>query len=265
MYKWNFNLAGLPFQIEGPENVLSPLETAWLPWQAHADIDPWFLKIVTSQEPVVLAEELFGAKPNCLDGICTLQVKGVKVRLDSRKKYGEMLAHPAVTVGDVAYFIRVAVALNAFSQSAMLFHAACVVHNEKGYLLFGLSGSGKTTASKFSAPDPVLNDDLLILKRHDDQWLVYSTPFGKRRGTKLVAPLQAALRLIQDKEDFLAPFSKGRALSELVANTPIVSVDRILLPELMVRWSNFIAQVPVRALHFRKDSTFWEVIDAEWE
>ena len=265
MYNWVFSIAGLTFRIKGPEDVLSPLANAWSPWQSKADSQPWDLTVKTDQYPSVPVEPLFQANPKCFDGICTLQVQGFTVRIDAKRKYGEMLTHPAATAGDVGYFLRVAVALNAFTQSSMLFHAACIVHNEKGYLLFGLSGSGKTTAATLSAPDPVLNDDLLILRPDEGRWLVYSTPFGKRRGTRLVAPLQAALRLVQDKDVFIRPLSKGQAITELLANTPIVSVDRTLLPELMTRWSQFIDQVPVRALHFRKDSTFWEVIDAEWE
>lgn len=80
----------------------------------------------------------------------------------------------------------------------------------------------------------------------------------------MVAPLQAALRLVQDKQVYLAPLSKGRALTELVANSPIISADRILVTKLMARWMEFMDQIPVRALHFKKDPTFWEVIDAEW-
>ena len=264
-YKWVFSLAGLAFRVEGPEHLLSTLENAWSHLQSKPDTQPWDLKIKTDQYPEIPNEPLFQAQPRCLDGICTLEVQGCKVRIDTHMKYGEMLTHPATTAIDVGYFLRVAVALKAFTHSSMLFHAACVVHNEKGYLLFGLSGSGKTTAAKLSAPDPVLNDDLLLLRPDEERWLVYSTPFGKRRGTRMVVPLQAALRLVQDKDDFIAPLSKGRALTELLANTPIVSVDRTMLPELMTRWTKFIDQVPVRALHFRKDSTFWEVIDAEWE
>ena len=265
MYKWDFSFAGLAFRVEGPKHLISPLEKAWSPWQSDSKVQPWVLSIKTDEYPAAPNEALFQAKPECLDGICTLQTHGFLARIDAQKKYGEMLTNPAATAADVDYFLRVAVALNAFTQFSFLFHAACVVHNEKGYLLFGLSGSGKTTAAKLSYPDPVLNDDLLLLKPDGGRWLVYSTPFGKRRDTRLVAPLFAALRLVQDKDVFLEPLSRGRALTELLANTPIISVDKTLLPELMTRWMQFIDRIPVRALHFRKDSTFWEVIDAEWE
>jgi hypothetical protein len=265
VYSWTFNIMGLGFHLVGPEVLITPLENAWSLWQSDIDSEPWELTIQNDVYPDAPGESLFMAMPKCLDGLCSLQTHGFKVDIDTRNKCGVMLANPSATAADVSYFMRVAVALQAFTQSAMLFHAACVIHNDKGYLLFGLSGSGKTTAAKLSDPDPVLNDDLLLLRPEDGCWLVHSTPFGKRRGSQMVAPLQAALRLVQDTQDFLAPLSKGQALTELLANTPVVSSDRILLPELMNRWMLFIDQVPVRALHFRKDSTFWEVIDAEWE
>ncbi len=265
MTKWVFGIADLAFRLEGPEKWVSSLENAWSIWQSTTDKQSWELTIKTDQDMVAPSAPLFEVKPICRGGICTLHAQGFKVRIDAKMRCGEMITHPVATAADVGYFLRVAVAMNAFTHGAMLFHAACVVHHEKGYLLFGLSGSGKTTAARLSDPDPVLNDDLLLLWPDDGRWFVYSTPFGKRRGTRMVAPLQAVLRLVQDKAVFLEPLSKGRALTELVANTPIISADRILLPELMTRWTQFIDEVPVRALHFRKDNTFWEVIDAEWE
>jgi hypothetical protein len=263
--QWVFGIAQLAFRLEGPEDWLSPMQKAWHTWEAKEEAQPWILNIQVDHNMDPPTEPLFNAKPECRGGVCTLDAPGLQVRIDAQKGYGEMTAHPAAAAADVVYFLRVAIALSAFVHQSMLFHAACVVHRDKGYLLFGLSGSGKTTASQLSKPDPVLNDDLLLLCPSAKGWLVYSTPFGKRRGDLMVTSLQAALRLVQDREVFLEPLSKGRALTELVANTPIVSSDRLLLPELLERWSDFIDQVPVRALHFRKDPTFWEVVDAEWE
>jgi hypothetical protein len=265
LYKWVFSIGGLAFQLEGPEHMISPLEKAWAPWRITGSAQSWVLSVKPDAFPSEGSGELFLAKPQCMNGVCVLQTPGYKMCIDSQRRSGELLTHPAASAVDLDYFVRVALALQAFTHSAMLFHAACVVHKEKGYLLFGLSGSGKTTAAKLSAPDPVLNDDLLLLKPEAGQWLVYGTPFGKRRGTRLVTSLHAALRLIQDRDVFLSPLTKGRALTELLANTPIISVDKGWLPVLMTRWTQFIEQIPVQALHFRKDSTFWEVIDAEWE
>lgn len=265
MTEWVFGIADLAFRLDGPEIWLSSLENAWSTWQPNSAPQPWALTIKTDQDMAAPEAPLFEAKPKCRGGVCTLQAQGFKVRIDAETKCGEMITHPLAKAADVGYFLRVAVAMNAFTQGAMLFHAACIAHHDKGYLLFGISGSGKTTAAQLSDPDPVLNDDLVLLWPDGEGWVVYSTPFGKRRGTCRVVHLQAALRLVQDEKVFLEPISKGRALTELVANTPIISADRVLLPELMTRWTQFIDQVPVRALHFRKDSTFWEVIDAEWE
>ncbi len=264
MTTWIFGIADLAFRLEGPENWLSALEKAWSTWQPNSAPQPWNLTIKTSDLAVPLAP-LFEAKLKCQSGVCHLEAPGYKVCIDAKSKCGEMLAHPEAKPADVGYFLRVAFAMHAFTQGAMLFHAACVVHHDKGYLLFGLSGSGKTTAARLSAPDPVLNDDLLLLWPSAEGWLVYSTPFGKSRGTRRVVPVQAALRLVQDTDVYLEPLSPGRVLSELVANSPIISGDRTQLPALMARWTQFIDQVPVRALHFRKDPTFWEVIDAEWK
>ncbi|MDF1512955.1 MAG: hypothetical protein P1S60_04000 [Anaerolineae bacterium] len=264
--EWTFGIANLALKLVGPDNWLSPLASAWAPWHTAAgDSQPWNLVINMDAALAVPEAPLFAVEPHCRGGMCILEAPGYKVQIDAGSIYGEMVAHPEAQVADVGYFLRVAVALCAFTHRAMLFHAACVVHHEKGYLLFGLSGSGKTTASLLSAPDQVLNDDLLLLWPVEGGWDVYGTPFGKRRGSRMVAPLQAALRLVQDTDVYLEPLSKGRALTELVANSPIVSADRVWLPELMERWMQFMDQVPVQALHFKKDPSFWEVIDAQWK
>ena len=138
-----------------------------------------------------------------------------------------------------------------------------MLHREQGYAFFGLSGSGKTTAARYSAPDPVLNDDLLLLWPMADGWQIVATPFGKRRGDVQSTPLRALLRLIKDEKVYLERLPQGRALGELVSNTPVLSGDVVWLPQVLSRWETLIAGVDVYALHFRRDPTFWEVIDAE--
>ncbi|MEA3397729.1 MAG: hypothetical protein U9R05_09745, partial [Chloroflexota bacterium] len=164
-----------------------------------------------------------------------------------------------------AYFVRTTFALYAFEQGALLFHAAGVIHHGAAYALFGQSGSGKTTAARLSTGKPVLNDDLLLLRPGEAGWEVWATPFGRRRGELRSAPLRAFLRLFQAAEDRLEPFSRGVALGELLANSPVVNADPEYSPALLNRWEEILQSVPVHRLHFRKANTFWEVIDAHFE
>ncbi len=261
--RFDLGIAGTALRVNSPESWLAPLRAAWASWTPAAETTAWPVAIV---EDVTLAEPqgpLFDARPRCQGGMCILRAPGFQGTVDAGQGIADLRAHPTAAPADVGYFLRVAIAVQTFARGGMLFHAAGVEHRSKGYALFGVSGSGKTTAAQFSAPDPVLNDDLLLLWPSADGWQMYATPFGKRRGDVRRVPLHSLLRLVKDSEVFLAPLSPGQALGELVSNTPVLSADALWLPEVFARWETVLAEIPAYALHFRRDPTFWEVIDAE--
>jgi hypothetical protein len=173
-------------------------------------------------------------------------------------------AHPRAEPGDLAYFVRTVFALRAFEEGALLFHAAGIVHRGAAYAFFGLSGSGKTTASRLSSGKPVLSDDLVLLREAGSGWDTWATPFGRRRVREVrSAPLRALLRLVQAPEERLEPMRRGVALGELVANSPVVNADPVRSAALLARWEGILRSVPIYFLHFRKSEAFWEVLDAQ--
>jgi hypothetical protein len=166
----------------------------------------------------------------------------------------------------VDYFLRVVYALLIFEASGIMMHGAGILHKGKGYLFFGQSGSGKTTVSKASVDDIVLNDDLVVILPQDHDWMMYATPFWNP--TQVVpkpigAPLSAMYRLVQDKSVFIAPFKPGQALAEIMANIPIISSDTHLGNLLLDRCMILLRDVPTYKLHFLPDNTFWQTIDMQ--
>jgi hypothetical protein len=263
MTTFKLGIAGTALRARGPEPWLAPLQTAWATWQPVPETTPWDVQLTVDTSLPEPQGPLFEAIPHSQDGVCTLAAPGFEAEVSAVTGAAHLRAHPATGPGDVGYFLRVVLAVQAFVRGGMLFHTAGIVHRGQGYAFFGISGSGKTTAAHFSAPDPVLNDDLVLLWPSATGWQMYATPFGRRRGEARVAPLRALLRLLKDHDVFLASLSPGRALGELVANTPVLSADPLWLPEVLARWEALLSTVPVYALHFRRDATFWEVIDAE--
>jgi len=260
---FDFGIAGTALRARGPEPWIAPLQTAWATWQPAPETTAWDVQFTADARLSLPQGPLFEALPRPRGGVCTLAAPGFEGEVSAAVGAAHLRAHPEATPGDVGYFLRVALAMQAFARGGMLFHTAGIVHRGQGYALFGVSGSGKTTAAHLSAPDPVLNDDLVLLWPAPAGWQMYATPFGKRRGDVRVAPLRALLRLIKAPAAALAPLPAGRALGELVANTPVLSADALWLPELLARWETLLRTIPVYALHFRRDATFWEVIDAE--
>jgi len=258
---FHLGMLGTALKIEGPAEWIAPLQRVWSTWTPPSVIDPWLIKIVADPALPPPEEPLFETLPLCRGGLCTFAAAGFVGQIESENGVAYLHAHPTAQTGDIGYFLRVALALQAFWRGGILFHAAGIVHKGQGFAFFGLSGSGKTTAATLSAPDPVLNDDLLLLWPTATGWQMHSTPFGKRRGSLHVAPLRACIRLRKDTQVFLEPFPNSRAIGELVANTPILSGDALCLPTVLTRWETLLAQLPAYALHFRREPTFWEVID----
>ena len=206
----------------------------------------------------------FAARANPVEERCLLEAPGFVGEIVQGKESAVLRAHPTAALSDLAHFVRVALVLHAFDRGALPLHAAGIVHNGAAYALFGRSGSGKTTAARFSAGRPVLSDDLLLLQPGGMCWQAWATPFGRRKAPGIhSAPLRALLRLVQDCEDSLEPATQAVALGELVANTPLINADPFRSPALLARWEEVTRTTAVHFLHFRKSHSFWETIDAK--
>lgn len=163
------------------------------------------------------------------------------------------------------YFLRVALAAAVFRSGGLLLHAAGIVYQDRAYVFFGRSGSGKTTVSRLSAGRSVLNDDLIVLMPANGFWEVHATPFwnpSQVRPATGQARLAGFYRLVQDKQVYLEPMPASQATAELMANIPILSADPGCSLDLLVRVQNIAYTYPVFQLHFLPEATFWQVIEA---
>jgi hypothetical protein len=261
---FDFGMAGLGVRVTCPPMWLEVIARSWASWEPSPDTVPWPVDIRLTPELTPPGGPLFEAVPQCRAGTCVLKYPGFEGFISTDEAYAELSLHPDARAADIGYFLRVALTCQAFARDGLIFHTAAILHHGRGYAFFGTSGSGKTTAARLSAPDPVLNDDLVVLWPGDAGWTMVATPFGKRRSDVRRAPLSALLRLVQSPQVSLDRLPPGRALAELVANSPVISGDPEWLPTLMERWEAVLREVPVYALQFRREASFWEAIDAEF-
>lgn len=258
---WTFEIGGISLTLLGPAAWIDLFAQRWASWAGSSP--GW--KVRLTQDTTLPAPDgpFFAARPRFSGKRCLLEAPGFVGEIAPEEERVLLRAHPAAKPEDLRYFVRTTFALRAFDQGAILFHAAGIVHRGAAYAFFGHSGSGKTTAARLSVGKPVLNDDLLLLRPLGTGWEAWATPFGRRRIPKVrSAPLRAFLRLAQASEERLKPMPRGRALGELVANSPVVNADPTRTPTLVARWEKILQTNAVNLLQFRKSDAFWEVIDA---
>lgn len=185
--------------------------------------------------------------------------------IDENENYGEVwISHPNPR-WQVEYVTRLAYATLAINRGGFLFHGAGVVRSGGAYVFFGPSGSGKTTVARLSAGSTILNDDLLVLLPVNAEWFAFATPFWNPTQVQPVAgfaPVVGLFRLAQDINVYLETMNTSLAMAEVLANIPVVTQDPERNPRLISAVSTLLAAVPSFRLHFKKDDSFWYVIDS---
>ncbi len=169
---------------------------------------------------------------------------------------------------ELDYYLRTVCALLAFEAGGALLHAAAILHSGRTYAFFGHSGSGKSTVARLSAPDVVLNDDLVLLMPGDGAWQAHATPFWNQFHGQNPAPparLAGLFRLVQDRQVFLERMEAAHAAAEMFASLPVVSADRSRGVQLIQRCQAILERVPAYRLHFLPDASFWPLVEgAGW-
>jgi hypothetical protein len=169
---------------------------------------------------------------------------------------------------DLEYFLRIVVALFAYEQGGLLIHGAALAVGDWAHVFIGRSGSGKSTVVALSPHAAALGDDLVLLRQDAGGWVVHGTPFwnwqaGDRSGQTLHARLRGIYKLVQSDQVRLSPLSAGAATAELMVNCPIVNGVEALIPGLVTVCRQLALATPVQSLHFRKDATFWRLLERE--
>jgi len=166
-------------------------------------------------------------------------------------------------------FLRVVYSWLALDSGGFLFHSSALVPEDgKAYLFFGPSGAGKTTCCILSEgiARPI-NDDLVLLHWSESSggWRAAAVPFTGKYGREEAGnsyPVAAMFRLVQSVDTRTEPLSTAAAVVEVLSSCPFME-ERPPDTALADRVAEIVRAVPVRRLHFRKDPSFWEVVQAD--
>jgi hypothetical protein len=166
-------------------------------------------------------------------------------------------------------YVRCAVAWCAAERGGALVHAASAVRNGRAYLFYGESGAGKSTLSSVSTRGQVVSDDLsLVLPREGGGLDLVGSPFRGtyEEGEPVVGrfPVAAAFRIVKAAQAEVRPAPRAIAFGQLVGNLTFVAEAFGPRPDLFGSVEAAFSRVPLLHLHFRKDDSYWDAIDA-WE
>jgi len=162
-------------------------------------------------------------------------------------------------------FLRIVFAYHVLNRGGVLLHSAGVVHQGAAYLFSGRSNAGKSTLARKAAAAgaSVLSDDINLVFRQDDGYLVHQVPFtGEFRRPMESLSGSGIYRLgriaLLEKTPALtaAPVQPAEGVAGLLTGCPYVNDDPEELPVLLDILTVLVGHVPVIRLGVARDDPF---------
>jgi hypothetical protein len=137
--------------------------------------------------------------------------------------------------------------------------------SNRGYLLFGHSGAGKSTSARLWQKQPgmrVLSDDRIILRFENGRARMYGTPWHGDAGLALAesADLSAMYLLEHATHNELLPLTPGRAAAELLARSFVPHHSAAGLKSTMKSLDRITRHTPCSLFRFVPDQSAVEMI-----
>ena len=129
--------------------------------------------------------------------------------------------------------LRITHTLLLAKTGGFLLHASSAVRNGKAFLFSGLSEAGKTTIARLAPHDAtLLTDEASYVRRLNDQYLAYGTPFAGELGEpgkNISAPIAAVYLLAKSQENRITKIEPAEATRRLLRNILFFAHDAELV------------------------------------
>lgn len=157
-------------------------------------------------------------------------------------------------------------------HDGVVLHASSVEYRDKAILFAGKEGSGKSTIVKLIPEHLILNDDFAIIRKKENNYYLYSSPFYETNPfpkKKKVVLIDRTYFLKQSNTCAIAPIDRNYAMLRMI---PLVLNPLSFIPS---TWKNFpelynkkvgtrmlnaardfSMTIPCYMLQFRKDRSF---------
>jgi hypothetical protein len=161
-------------------------------------------------------------------------------------------------------FLRVIHSIALAAEGGFLLHAASAVRNGRAFLFPGVSGTGKTTLSRYAPTDvKVLTDEVSYVAKEGRGYRAFGTPFWgelARPGENLSAPVAGIFFLEQAPENHFLDINPSAAAQALLRNILFFAQDQELVQNVFHSALEFISRVPARKMQFTPDARAWGLI-----
>jgi len=192
--------------------------------------------------------------------ISSPQYKG---KINPQSSQAEFIFSSPMPLYDFEYFLRIVISHGLYKKGGFLFHSAGVIRNDRAFLFFGKSGSGKTTTARHSTGMKILSDDLVGVLPDSDGVVAYSTPFwnpGWNQYERIQARVAGFYRLVKSSSVTKVPIPESLAVSEILSSIPVVPLNEQFCLNLVQTIQDVLSRVGAYYLNFRPDNTFWEAV-----
>jgi len=138
---------------------------------------------------------------------------------DISKDVRHVLARMAADETTFNSFLRVIYTLFLLRHGGFLAHAAGLAKRARGFIFAGRSESGKTTAARRMRDFEILSDELVAVRKVDEEFRLFSTPFrGEFTGRieNVNFPAKAVFFLTKNKTTRMQAFNKLDSLLRLL-------------------------------------------------
>lgn len=145
-------------------------------------------------------------------------------------------------------------------HQGLMLHSSAVEMNGRAYLFSGPCGMGKSThtrlwQSTFGEAAQVFNDDKPALRRMEDGWYAYGTPWCGKDGINQnkKVPLAGICFLKQAPENKIRRLSKQEAMNKLISQTLYKFKTEYGLDLMLTLVDRLIREIPIFELENRPE------------
>jgi len=147
--------------------------------------------------------------------------------------------------------------------SAAMIHSSAVVIDKKAAIFLAPDEGGKTTAAKLAPDYPILCDDQNVIRKQENKFFAYATPWGSFKNNPLKAPVGAFFLLEKGGNFKLTQIEPKDILSYLWSEH--LPYYFYLPKNFKHHYFNFIYdlsfKIPGYLLTFPKDYIDWDAVD----